>query len=68
MLANGYKKVGKILQIKALYIHYLCVDRLFSGLGLSKSMIDFAEQYANDKNIKLLRVDTNAEEMKLRRI
>ena len=52
----------------AMYIHWLCVDRQFAGRGISKVMIDFAEHQAKNQNIKLLRVDTNADEMKLRHI
>ncbi|MEK7451230.1 MAG: GNAT family N-acetyltransferase, partial [Patescibacteria group bacterium] len=53
---------------KALYVHYLCVHRDFAGTGLPKLMIDFAAQKALENNIKLLRVDTNASMMKLRKI
>ncbi len=52
----------------ALYIHWLCVHRHFSGKGLPQKMIDFAVRLAQKNNIKLLRVDTNAREKKLRKI
>lgn len=50
----------------ALYMHWFCVHRNFRGQGLPKVMIDFAEKLAKEKDVGLLRVDTNAEEMKLR--
>lgn len=50
---------------KALYIHWLCVDRNFAGLGLSKEMIEFAQKQAKEKGYKLLRLDTDADEPKL---
>lgn len=50
---------------KALYIHWLCVARAFSGQGFSKVMIDFATNEAKKRGFKLLRLDTNAEEERL---
>ncbi len=52
----------------ALYIHWLCVSRTFAGQGLPKIMIDFAAGLAKENNIQLLRADTNAEIIKLRKI
>ena len=51
-----------------MYIHWLCVTRQYAGRGLPKLIIDFAEQEARAKGIHLLRVDTNAQEMNLRKI
>lgn len=53
---------------KALYIHWLCIYRDFAGRGLPKLMVDFAGKKALEHNIKLLRVDTNADQVKLRKI
>lgn len=53
---------------KALYIHWLCVAREFAGQSLSREMIDFAAQKAKENNCTVLRVDTNAEETKLREL
>lgn len=53
---------------KALYIHWLCVAREFAGRGLTRVMIDYATQKAKERGLKLLRVDTNADEAKLREI
>ena len=50
---------------KALYIHWLCVARDFAGQGLSTTMIDFAAGEATKKRLKLLRLDTDADEKKL---
>ena len=50
---------------KALYVHWLCVDRHYAGLGLSKKMIEFAQKLAKAKGYKLLRLDTDADEPKL---
>lgn len=65
---QGWTSVDKDQPQKALYIHWLCVHRDFAGKGLPKIMIDFAAQKAQEHNINLLRVDTNASEMKLRKI
>ncbi len=53
---------------KALYIHWLCVDREFAQMDMPKLMIDFAGELAQTKQVTLLRVDTNADEKKLRGI
>lgn len=66
--AHDWQDIDKGRPQSALYIHWLCVDRQFAGMGLPKLMIDFAKRHAQEKNIKLLRVDTNADEMKLRKI
>ena len=52
----------------ALYIHWLCVDPKYSGIGLPKIMIEHAEKLAAEKQVQLIRVDTNAAEKKLREI
>ena len=49
----------------ALYVHWLCVHRSFAGRGLSKKMIEFAEEVARKRRFKLLRLDTDADEIKL---
>ena len=66
--AQDWKSVGKGKSKSALYIHWLCVSREFARMGMPKIIIDFAKQHAKQNNVKLLRVDTNAEEMKLRKI
>ena len=66
--AQDWKSVDKNKPNPALYIHWLCVNRDFSGKNLSKYMINFAVKKAREQNIKFLRVDTNAEEVKLRKI
>ena len=53
---------------KALYIHWLCVDRAFAGRKLPKHMVDFSINYAQEKGLKIVRVDTNAKEKKLKKL
>src|SRR6185312_11334614 len=53
---------------KALYVHYVAVARDFAGQGLPKAMLEFAASLARDKGITTLRLDTNADEPKLRGI
>lgn len=53
---------------RALHIHWLCVARELAGRGLPKVMVDYAAQKAKEQNVTLLRIDTNADEMKLRKI
>lgn len=53
---------------KALYVHWLCVAREFSGQGLSKVMIDFAAKEAKKRGFMLLRLDTDASKKKLRKL
>ena len=66
--AQDWKNIDKDNPQKALYIHWLCVVREFAGQGLSKKMIDFAKEYARKSMVRLLRVDTNADEKKLRKL
>ena len=66
--SQDWQSIDKNDSQKALYIHWLCVEREFAGKNLPKVMIDFAEKKAKENNINLLRVDTNASEMKLREI
>jgi ribosomal protein S18 acetylase RimI-like enzyme len=67
---NGqdWKAVDKYNSPKALYIHWLCVAREFAGQNLPKEMLNFAKNLAIKNNVNLLRVDTNAKEVKLRKI
>lgn len=52
----------------ALYIHWLCVARKYAGLDFPRRMTHFAAIHAKENSASLLRADTNAEEMKLRKI
>ena len=65
---QSWKGIDGDWQKSALYIHWLCVDREFSGRNLPKILINFAAQQAKKRNLKLLRLDTNADETKLRKI
>lgn len=53
---------------KALYLHWLCVHRDFAGKNLPQHMVDFSQKLAKKKKIKFLRVDCNADEIKLREV
>jgi ribosomal protein S18 acetylase RimI-like enzyme len=66
--AQDWNSIDKEKHPKALYVHWLCVDRQFAGKNLPKKMIDFAKKHAESKGINLLRIDTNAKEIKLRKI
>ncbi|MBI3619598.1 GNAT family N-acetyltransferase [Candidatus Roizmanbacteria bacterium] len=66
--AQDWGYIDKKKSQSALYIHWLCVDRRFAGMGLPKIMVDFAKQYARSKGIDLLRVDTNGQKLRLRKI
>lgn len=63
-----WKTVDGDNTMSALYIHWLCVSRAFAGKAMPQMLIDFAETVARKQKIGLLRVDTNAEEAKLRNI
>ena len=65
---QDWTSIDKSKHQKALYVHWLCIRRKFASKGLPKIMVDFAQKKALDKKIKFLRVDTNADQMKLRKI
>lgn len=65
---QSWKSVDKDNSQQALYLHWLCVNRKFAGQNLPQVIVDFANQQALKRNIKLLRLDTNAHETKLREI
>ena len=50
----------------ALYIHWLCVSRAFAGKGMPSVFVKFAQELAAKRGAALLRVDTDADEVKLR--
>jgi GNAT superfamily N-acetyltransferase len=50
---------------KALYLHWLCVTREYAGKGIPKLLTQFAKNEARKRNLKRIRVDSNAEEKKL---
>jgi len=66
--AQDWKSIDGDRRQPALYIHWLCVGREFAGKNLPKILVDFAAQQAKKRNLKLLRLDTNADETKLRKI
>ncbi len=64
--AQDWTSVDRDSKVSALYIHWLCAGRKFASKGLPKMLVDFAKQLAGERDIKLLRADTNAKEKKLR--
>lgn len=83
-LVNGVPAVAAVLMLiknnsdwrsvdadhsqRALYIHWLCVDRKLAGRNLPKLMVDFAESLARKNEVGLLRLDANADKKKLQDI
>src|SRR3989344_619587 len=67
-IAQDWAAVDKGSPPQALYIHWLAVARAFAGKGLPKVLMDFARSYAIKNGVRLLRLDTNANELKLRKI
>src|SRR5579872_3234367 len=67
---NGqdWESIDKENPPKALYIHWLAVPPAYKGQHLSQKMVDFAEKLARENNCSVVRVDTNAEEIKLRKV
>ncbi|MDP1722449.1 MAG: GNAT family N-acetyltransferase [Candidatus Gottesmanbacteria bacterium] len=65
---QSWKSVDGDRPQSALYVHWLCVARRFSGTGLPKVMVDFARDQARKQKLLVLRLDTNADETKLRKI
>lgn len=65
---QSWQSVDKNESESALYIHWLCVNRQYACMGLPRIIVEFAGQYAKDNKMNLLRVDTNARELNLRKI
>jgi len=65
---QSWKSINKDKKQPALYIHWLCVNRQFAGIGLPKVMINFVQQQAKKRKFSLLRLDTIVHETKLRKI
>ncbi len=63
-----WKSVDKDHSQRALYIHWLCVERQFVGKGFPKLMVDFGGRLAKKNGVVLLRLDANADEKKLQDI
>lgn len=56
-----YVDVGWDITEDAIVTHRLVVDPGLQGSGLAKAMMNYAEQLAKQRNIHILRVDTNSE-------
>jgi GNAT superfamily N-acetyltransferase len=65
---QSWESVDKGQTQRALYVHWLAVDPNFSGKGLPRLMLEFASQYSQRLNLSLIRLDTNTQEPKLRKI
>lgn len=56
-----YADVGWDITEASLVTHRLAVDPDLQGSGLAKKMMNYAEELAKERNIHVLRVDTNSE-------
>ncbi len=65
---QSWKSVDGDTPQPALYLHWLCVARQFAGTGLPKLLVDFAGDQAKKRTFPFLRLDTNADEIKLRNL
>lgn len=65
---QSWKYIDKNEPKKALYIHWLTVNRELAGQGLPKIMVDFAVDEARKKNLGLLRLDTDVNQPKLMKV
>ena len=52
--------------LESAYIHKLCVRRAFAGQDLSRLMIDHAKSQCLERDVPLLRLDTDASRQALR--
>ncbi len=56
--AKEYEDLNwKYFSGKQLVIHRLCVDPKYQEMGIAKSLINFAENFARDNNYKSIRLD-----------
>jgi len=62
---QSWKSIDRLQKKSAIYVHWLAVVREFSGRNLPKEFVDFAGKQAKRQNLKLLRLDTDANEGKL---
>jgi len=61
-----YADAGWNIKEKAIVTHRLAVDPDKQGLGIAKALMNQAEQVANTSGIKILRVDTNSQNLATR--
>ncbi len=52
----------------ALYLHYLAVDREYANQGISQELLKFTDRLAKKLKLPRVRLDTNADEPKLRKL
>ncbi|HUC95640.1 MAG TPA: GNAT family N-acetyltransferase [Candidatus Saccharimonadia bacterium] len=52
----------------AIYVHWLAVEREFAGQRLPKVLLDYAYGVAKEKQLPVIRLDTDASKSKLREI
>lgn len=64
----GWKVIDNEQPQLALYVHWFSVAREFASKGLPRKMIEFAEKKASELGLSMLRLETNAEEPKLRKL
>lgn len=56
-----YTDVGWDITEEALVTHRLAVDPDLQGSGIAKKLMNYAEELAKERDIHILRVDTNSE-------
>ena len=63
--AQDWSSVDKGSPPKAMYVHWIAVEREFAGKGLPTILINHAEKLALENDISVVRLDTNSDEPKL---
>ncbi|QJW89609.1 GNAT family N-acetyltransferase [Spirosoma taeanense] len=63
-----YAQVGFDLSQRAIVTHRLAVDPAFQGQGVAAALLTQAEQLAQQRGIRFLRIDTNSENQVTQRL
>jgi ribosomal protein S18 acetylase RimI-like enzyme len=56
-----YAQVGWDIEEPAIVVHRLAVDPAFRGAGVARAFMQKAEEVATERNLTILRVDTNTQ-------
>ena len=56
-----YAQVGWDIDEPAIVVHRLAVDPAFRGAGVARALMQKAEEVATERNLTILRVDTNTQ-------
>ncbi len=65
---QSWRTIDKNQSPPALYIHWLCVSRQFAGQGLSQHFMNFAQTVALEKNLTVLRLDTDGSKAAMKKL